>query len=109
MDQFAYIISCQRGQGLPEIRFVSTDYDDAIVAYCEDLEEWDNQDFYLLHKLPFGRFVEPGGCSKEKLGKSSKNRIKFDRKELTRLKESILLSRKRASQIDELLEEQAPD
>ena len=104
MTEFVYIISCQRGQGLPEIRFVSTDYDDAIVAYCEDLEEWDNQDFYLFHKLPFGRFVEPGGCSKEKLGKSSKNRIKFDGKELNRLKDSILLSRKRADQLDKIIE-----
>jgi len=68
------------------------------------LAEWDNQDFYLFHKLPFGRFVEPGGWCKEKLGKSCKNRIKFDRKELTRLKESILLSRKRDEQLDKIIE-----
>lgn len=104
MESFVYIISCQRGQGLPEIRFVSTDYEDAIVAYCEDLAEWDNQDFYLFHRFPVGRFVEPGGCSKEKLGKSSKNRIKFDKKELNRLKDSILLSRKRADQLDKIIE-----
>lgn len=104
MDQFAYIISCQRGQGLPEIRSVWTDYDDAIVAYCEDLDDWDNQDFYLLHKLPIGRFCEPGEGCKEKLGKSSKNRLKFDGKELNNLRDSILISRNRAKQLDKIID-----
>lgn len=104
MDQFAYIVSCQRGQGLPEIRSVWTDYDDAIVAYCEDLDDWDNQDFYLLHKFPVGRFCDPGDGSKEKLGKSSKNRLKFDAKELKILRESILLCRRRVERLDEIID-----
>ena len=99
MENFIYIISCQRGQGLPEIRSVWTDYDDAILAYCEDLADWDNQDFYLLHKFPVGRFCEPGKCSKEKLGKSSKNRLKFKDKEL----KDILKSINRNKQIDNIL------
>ena len=104
MDQFVYIVSCQRGQGLPEIRSVYTDYEDAIVAYCEDLDDWDNQDFYLLHRLPVGRFCEPGEWCKEKLGKSSKNRLKLDAKELRQLRDSILLSRKRAAKLDEIID-----
>ena len=104
MDQFAYVISCQRGQGLPEIRSVWTDCDDAIVAYCEDLDEWDNQDFYLFHKLPIGRFCEPGEWCKEKLGKSSKNRLKFDGKDLRRQRDSILMSRKRSTRLDEIID-----
>ena len=104
MEIFAYIVSCQRGQGLPEIRSAWTDYDDAIVAYCEDLDDWDNQDFYLLHKFPVGRFCEPGECCKEKLGKSSKNRLKFDGKELRRLRDSILLSRNRSAKLDEIID-----
>ena len=104
MDQFAYVISCQRGQGLPEIRSVWIEYDDAILAYCEDLDDWDNQDFYLLHKFPIGRFCEPGDGSKGKLGKSSKNRLKFDAKVLKSLRESILLSRRRAERLDEIID-----
>lgn len=100
MDQFVYIISCQRGQALPEIRSVWTDHDDAILAYCEDLEDWNNQDFYLLHKLPVGRFCKPDEWCKEKLGKSSKNRMKFEDKEL----KNILKSIKRNRQIDEILD-----
>jgi hypothetical protein len=104
MESFVYIISCQRGQGLPEIRSVWTDYDDAIVAYCENLEDWNNQDFYLFHKLPVGRFCEPGEWCKEKLGKSSKNRLKFDEKELNRMRDSILLSRRRAAKLDKIID-----
>lgn len=89
MKNFVYIISCQRGQALPEIRSVWTEYDDAIIAYCEDLEDWDNQDFYLLHEFPVGRFCEPGEWCKEKLGKSSKNRLKFKEKELKNILKSI--------------------
>jgi hypothetical protein len=100
VESFVYIISCQRGQALPEIRSVWTDYDDAILAYCEDLSDWNNQDFYLLHKLPVGRFCGPGEWCKEKLGKSSKNRLKFDDKELKNLIKSI----KRNRQIDEILD-----
>ena len=100
MENFVYIISCQRGQGLPEIRSVWTDYDDAIVAYCEDLEDWNNQDFYLLHKFPVGRFCDPGEWCKEKLGKSSKNRLKFKDNELT----NILKSINRNKQIDNILD-----
>jgi hypothetical protein len=99
-EQFVYIISCQRGQRLPEIRSVWTEYDDAIVAYCEDLDNWDNQDFYLLHKFPVGRFCEPGEWGKEKLGKSSKNRLKFEEKELKNLLKTI----RRNRQIDNILE-----
>lgn len=105
MDNFVYIISCQRGQGLPEIRSVWTEYDDAIIAYCEELDDWpsneawNNQDFYLLHKFPVGRFCEPGEWCNEKLGKSSKNRLKFDDKEL----KNILKSVKRNKNIDEVL------
>jgi len=104
MDQFVYIISCQRGQALPEIRSVWADHDDAIVAYCEELDDWNNQDFYLFHQLPIGRFCDPGEWCKEKLGKSSKNRLKFDGKELKKLRESILLSRRRAAKIDEIVD-----
>lgn len=100
MQQFVYVVSCQRGQGLPEIRSIWTDYDEAIVAYSEDLDDWDNQDFYLLHKLPVGRFCVPGEWCKEKLGKSSKNRLKFDDKELKNLLKSI----KRKRQIDSILD-----
>ena len=100
MENFVYVISCQRGQALPEIRSVWTDYDDAILAYCEDLVDWNNQDFYLLHKLPVGRFCEPGQWCKEKLGKSSKNRLKFEDKEL----KNILKSINRNRQIDEILD-----
>jgi len=100
MENFVYIISCQRGQGLPEIRSVWTDYDDAIVAYCEDLANWNNQDFYLLHKFPVGRFCDPGEWCKEKLGKSSKNRLKFKDNELT----NILKSINRNKQIDNILD-----
>ena len=100
MEQFVYIISCQRGQGLPEIRSVWTEYDDAIVAYCEDLADWNNQDFYLLHKFPVGRFCDPGEWCKEKLGKSSKNRLKFKDKEL----KDILKSINRNKQIDTILD-----
>ena len=100
MENFVYIISCQRGQGLPEIRSVWTDYDDAIVAYSEDLADWNNQDFYLLHKFPVGRFCEPGGRSNEKLGKSSKNRLKFKDTEL----KDILKSINRNKQIDNILD-----
>jgi hypothetical protein len=89
MENFVYVISCQRGQGLPEIRSVWTEYDDAIVAYCEDLEDWNNQNFYLLHKFPVGRFCEPGEWCKEKLGKSSKNRLKFEDNELKSINKSI--------------------
>lgn len=99
MESFVYIVSCQRGQALPEIRSVWTDYDDAILAYCEDLDDWDNQDFYLLHKFPVGRFCEPGKWCKEKLGKSSKNRLKFEDKEL----KNILKSIKRNKQIDTII------
>ena len=99
MENFVYIISCQRGQGLPEIRSVWTDYDDAIVAYCEDLADWNNQDFYLLHKFPVGRFCDPGEWCKEKLGKSSKNRLKFKDKEL----KDILKSINRNKRIDNIL------
>jgi hypothetical protein len=100
MENFVYIISCQRGQGLPEIRSVWTDYDDVIVAYCEDLDDWNNQDFYLLHKFPVGRFCDPGEVCKEKLGKSSKNRLKFKDKEL----KDILKSINRNKQIDKILD-----
>ena len=100
MGNFVYIISCQRGQGLPEIRSVWTEYDDAIVAYCEDLADWNNQDFYLLHKFPVGRFCEPGEWCKEKLGKSSKNRLKFKDVEL----KDILKSINRNKQIDTILD-----
>ena len=100
MENFVYIISCQRGQSLREIRSVWTEYDDAIVAYCEDLDNWDNQDFYLLHKFPVGRFCEPGEWCKEKLGKSSKNRLKFKDKEL----KDILKSINRNKQIDKILD-----
>ena len=100
MENFVYIISCQRGQGLPEIRSVWTDYDDAIVAYCEDLADWNNQDFYLLHKFPVGRFCDPGEWCKEKLGKSSKNRLKFKDKEL----KDILKSINRNKRIDNILD-----
>jgi len=99
MENFVYIISCQRGQGLPEIRSVWTDYDDAIVAYSEDLADWNNQDFYLLHKFPVGRFCDPGEVCKEKLGKSSKNRLKFKDKEL----KDILKSINRNKRIDNIL------
>lgn len=99
MENFVYIISCQRGQGLPEIRSVWTDYDDAIVAYCDDLADWNNQDFYLLHKFPVGRFCDPGEVCKEKLGKSSKNRLKFKDKEL----KDILKSINRNKRIDNIL------
>ena len=99
MENFVYIISCQRGQALPEIRSVWTDYDDAILAYCEDLADWDNQDFYLLHKFPVGRFCDPGEVCKEKLGKSSKNRLKFKDKEL----KDILKSINRNKLIDNIL------
>lgn len=104
MEIFVYIVSCQRGQRLPEIRSVWTDYDDAIVAYCEDLDDWNNQDFYLLHKLPVGRFCDPGDRSNEKLGKSSKNRLKFEDKELNKLRDSILLSRRRAAKLDQIID-----
>lgn len=104
MKSSVYIVSCQRGQGLPEIRSAWTDYDDAIVAYCEDLDDWDNQDFYLLHEFPVGRFCKPGDWCKEKLGKSSKNRLKFDGKELKKLRDSILLSRNRAAKLDEIID-----
>jgi hypothetical protein len=100
MENFVYVISCQRGQGLPEIRSVWTEYDDAIVAYCEDLADWNNQDFYLLHKFPVGRFCEPGEWCKEKLGKSSKNRLKFKDVEL----KDILKSINRNKQIDTILD-----
>ena len=100
MENFVYIISCQRVQKLPEIRSVWTDYDDAIVAYCEDLDDWNNQDFYLLHKFPVGRFCEPGEGCKEKLGKSSKNRLKFEEKELKNLLKTI----RRNRQIDTILD-----
>jgi hypothetical protein len=98
MESFVYIISCQRGQGLPEIRSVWTDYEDAVLAYCEDLEDWNNQDFYLFHKLPVGRFVDPGGWCKEKLGKSSKNRIKFP--DIDKVKKQIVRDRKLSDIID---------
>ena len=100
MENFVYIISCQRGQGLPEIRSVWTEYDDAILAYCEDLDNWDNQDFYLLHKFPVGRFCDPGEVCKEKLGKSSKNRLKFKDNEL----KNILKSINRNKRIDKILD-----
>ena len=100
MENFVYIISCQRGQALPEIRSVWTDYDDSIVAYCEDLANWNNQDFYLLHKFPVGRFCDPGEVCKEKLGKSSKNRLKFKDNEL----KNILKSINRNKRIDKILD-----
>lgn len=100
MENFVYIISCQRGQGLPEIRSVWTEYDDAILAYCEDLANWNNQDFYLLHKFPVGRFCDPGEVCKEKLGKSSKNRLKFKDNEL----KNILKSINRNKRIDKILD-----
>jgi len=94
MESFVYIISCQRGQALPEIRSVWTDYGDAVLAYCEDLEleDWNNQDFYLFHKLPVGIFVNREGYSNEKLGKSSKNRIRFP--DIDKVKKQILRDRK---------------
>jgi hypothetical protein len=100
MNAKVYIISCQRGQGLPEIRSVWTEYDDAILAYCEDLDDWNNQDFYLLHAFPVGRFCEPGEGCKEKLGKSSKNRLKFKDNELKDIRKSIIRNR----QIEKILD-----
>ena len=80
-------MSCQRGQGAPEIHSIWTTYESAIKEYYEyhikdgyakssdDSELW----FMYLYKIPVNeRFAEEGKeWSKEKITKSSKHRLKL--------------------------------
>tara|TARA_R110000772_G_scaffold55_6_gene324 strand:- start:2752 stop:3114 length:363 start_codon:yes stop_codon:yes gene_type:complete len=89
MEKFVYIMSCQRGQGIPEIHYMCDNYNEAIKAYYDhqisdqvdfldspDREYW----FMNLYKFPLGvSFRDEGhrSSSRIKISKSSKYRIKF--------------------------------
>ena len=78
-----YIISTQRGQGLPEIYAFYDNYDDAILNYYDyfklnDYYENFHLDFMIIFKFPINeRLCDFSSYSKVKFGKSSKYRIKF--------------------------------
>ena len=84
--EYVYIMSCQRGQGAPEIHSIWGSYERAIKEYYEyhirdgysnrvdSSEYW----FMNLYKIPVNqKFANEDDYSKEKFTKSSKNRIKF--------------------------------
>ncbi len=81
-----YIISCQRGQGAPEIHSIWNSYELAIKEYYEyhirdgysDRDDSSEYWFMYLYEIPINKvFAEKEGWSKEKLTKSSKHRVKF--------------------------------
>ncbi len=87
-EKFIYIMSCQRGQGLPEIHYICDYYDEAIKAYYT-YHLKDNKDFLksrdrnywfmYLYQFPISKDFKTDGksWSNIKLGKSCKYRIKF--------------------------------
>lgn len=91
MEKFIYIMSCQRGQGLPEIHYLCDNYDEAIDIYYkyylkddEDFLKSPNRNYWFmyLYKLPIGVIFSKNGdlsrASDTKLGRSSEYRIKFN-------------------------------
>jgi len=87
-DEYIYILSMQRGQGLPELYSMWNNYDDAIYHYYDFLKINEYNDYipsyFNLYKFPVGvKFCDPSEWSNVKLGRSTKYRIKFkDYKEL---------------------------
>ena len=80
-----YIISCQRGQGAPEIHSIWNSYELAIKEYYEyyirdGYGKSDEDEFWFmyLYEIPANQvFADKNGWSKEKFTKSSKHRLKF--------------------------------
>jgi len=84
--EYIYIMSCQRGQGAPEIHSVWDSYERAIKEYYEyhirdgysDRDDSSEYWFMNLYKIPINQiFANEDDYSKEKFTKNSKNRIKF--------------------------------
>jgi len=96
-----YIISCQRGQGLPEIYSMWSTYEKAINAYYDAcVEKSHNFSWLYLYEFPLDeKFCDVTRWSEIKLGKSCKYRMKF--KDFNELK-SLALSTKRDSKLNEL-------
>ena len=84
--EYIYIMSCQRGQGAPEIHSVWDSYERAIKEYYEyHIRDGysvtdDNSEYWFmnLYKIPVNQiFADEDDYSKEKFTRNSKNRIKF--------------------------------
>lgn len=85
---FIYSISAQRGQGAPEIFYLTCSYENAIIFLYEFiLKDEDGKninssysfhtDFYHLNKFPLDSNLARDKWSDVKMTKSSKYRIKF--------------------------------
>jgi hypothetical protein len=80
-----YIISCQRGQGAPEIHSIWNSYELAIKEYYEyhvrdGYGKSDESEFRFmyLYEIPANQvFADKNVWSNEKFTKSSKHRMKF--------------------------------
>ena len=98
--KYVYIISCQRGQKLPEIYSMWSTYEKAIIAYSDVCESRYDLTFYQLFKFPLDElYCDISKWSDVKMGKSCKYRVKFDNhKEL----KAECLSVSRDSKINEL-------
>jgi hypothetical protein len=81
MENYVYIISHKVGQRDRILISVWADFDDALLAYREVLDDWFNMDYYVLHKIPLGVSLKIGD-KKEQLGLSSKNRVKMKEEEI---------------------------
>jgi hypothetical protein len=87
--EYIYILSCQRGQGSPEIHSMWNSYEKAIKSYyhyhISDKSTSSISNFMFLYKFPTNTIFSVGGegeswrdWSDVKIQKSSKYRIKFD-------------------------------
>ena len=81
METYIYIISRKSGQRDRFLLSAWADFDDALLAYREALDDWFNMDYYVLHKIPLGVSLKIGD-KEEQLGLSSKNRVNMKEKEL---------------------------
>lgn len=99
--KYVYIISCQRGQGLPEIYSMWSTYEKAIIAYSECCDSSFDLKFKMLYEFPLDElYCDVKSWSNIKLGKSCKYRIKKF-KSLEELR-SEAFSLKRDVKLDEL-------
>jgi len=98
---YVYIISCQRGQKLPEIYSMWSSYDKAINAYYDAcVKKSHNFSWLYLYEFPLDEeFCDVTKWSDVKMGKSSKYRLKF--KNFNELK-TIALSTSRDVKLTEL-------
>ena len=73
---YIYIISCQRGQGSPEIQSIWMRYEDAIKTYYEG-----KLNYHYIYKIPVNQ-IFGNSWSDIKLQKSCKYRLKIEGSEL---------------------------